>query len=405
MQTDILIIGGGISGLAATWQLRSAGINASLMEARPRFGGRILTLGDNAHCDLGPSWFWPGQPLIASLLKHFTIPFYQQFSQGAVLFQQADGQVETSGGPSPMAGMLRIEGGINVLTDVIADEIDLSHRFLEHEITGLSINKDIITVDATTPSGNVQVQANKVALAIPPRLAANLTFSPALPAKTLQTLAGTPTWMAAHAKFFAVYDKPFWREKGLSGTAISQHGPLSEIHDASPNAGNAGNSVNAGYEYSLFGFSGIDANTRRSIPQADFIKLALAQLVRLFGEDAGQPKTVYFQDWSTEKFTATTADLKSPSYHPEYGLSLQLGSEWEGKLEFISTETSFGHGGLIEGALEAGLGFSQSITGQSISGDRIFLRRKLLTTHSKYKPGLALTLLDSSAKPLHHRHL
>ena len=68
MQTDILVIGGGISGLTATWQLRNAGINASVMEARTRFGGRILTVGgdDGADCDLGPSWFWPGQPLVAS---------------------------------------------------------------------------------------------------------------------------------------------------------------------------------------------------------------------------------------------------------------------------------------------------------------------------------------------------
>ena len=39
MQTDILIIGGGLSGLIATWQLRYAGKNASVMEARTRFGG------------------------------------------------------------------------------------------------------------------------------------------------------------------------------------------------------------------------------------------------------------------------------------------------------------------------------------------------------------------------------
>ena len=43
MQTDILIIGGGLSGLIATWQLQYAGKNASVMEARTRFGGRILT--------------------------------------------------------------------------------------------------------------------------------------------------------------------------------------------------------------------------------------------------------------------------------------------------------------------------------------------------------------------------
>lgn len=361
MKTDILIIGGGLSGLVATWQLRSSGVNATVLEARSRFGGRILTTPENeSYCDLGPSWFWPGQPLVANLLKYFNIPFFEQFSDGAVMFQHPDGRVEKSSGVSPMAGMRRIEGGISQLTDAIANEIDVSHRLLEHEVTGLSINKGnskkSVTIDVITPSGSMQVECKQVVLAIPPRLAAGLTISPALPAKTLVTLADTPTWMAGHAKFFAVYEKAFWREKGLCGTAISQYGPLSEIHDGSPNSGN---------DFSLFGFSGLSAVNRASVGREAFIEQALAQLVTLFGEEAADPKAVHFQDWSAEKFTANTADLNAPNFHPEYGLNLQLGNEWKGKLEFISTETSFSNGGLIEGALEAGLGFSHRITGKA----------------------------------------
>ena len=140
MQTDILIIGGGISGLFATWQLRYAGINATVLEARDRFGGRILTIGgdDGVDCDLGPSWFWTGQPLVASLLNHFNIPYYEQFTEGGVLHQRRDGRIERAIGSSPMAGSLRIQGGIAQLTDKIANEINPSHRFLTHTATALS---------------------------------------------------------------------------------------------------------------------------------------------------------------------------------------------------------------------------------------------------------------------------
>ena len=98
----------------------------------------------------------------------------------------------------------------------------------------------------------------------------------------------------------------------------------------------------------------------------EFIKQALAQLAALFGNEANRPKAVHFQDWSTEKFTANVTDRKPQTRHPHYGLNLQLGSAWSGKLEFISTETSFSNGGLIEGALEAGLRFSKRITGVKI---------------------------------------
>ena len=174
-----------------------------------------------------------------------------------------DGRIDRTTASSPMAGARRIQGGINRLSDAIVNRIDAPHRFLEHVATGLSINRDVITVDVMGPSGKIQIQTKQVAMAIPPRLAAELTFMPELPPKTIRALAATPTWMAGHAKFFAIYDEPFWRKKGLCGTAISQRGPLAEIHDASPNSGSA---------FSLFGFSGLDANSRASMGRSEFIQ-------------------------------------------------------------------------------------------------------------------------------------
>jgi len=356
LQADIIIIGGGLSGLFTTWQLQSTSASPVIMEARTRLGGRILTEGREHRydCDLGPSWFWPGQPLVAGLLDHFDISFYDQFVGGAVLFQRMDGGVEQIIDPPPMAGSRRIQGGISSLTDMIVNEIDASHRFLSHRVTGLSINKGVITVDAFGPSGKVQAHAKQVALAIPPRLAAGLTFSPELPTETMQALIETPTWMAGHAKFFAIYDRPFWRGKGLCGTVISQSGPLAEIHDASPDSG---------LSFSLFGFSRIDAKGRDSMGQEEFIKQSISQLAVLFGDEANRPIAVHFQDWSREQFTASVDDRSPQSHHPQYGMNFKLGSAWDGKLELISSETSFNNGGLIEGALEAGLRFANRITG------------------------------------------
>ena len=360
LKTDILIVGAGLSGLAATWQLQSAAVNASVMEGRDRVGGRILTVGrdEGADCDLGPSWFWPGQPLVASLLKHFSIPHYEQFADGDVMLQQPGGRIERSPGPSPMAGSRRIEGGINHLVDAIADQIDAPRQFFAHRVTGLSIDGDRITVDVRGPSGKIQVQARQVVLAIPPRLAAELIFTPELPAAVMQTLTATPTWMAGYAKFFAVYDEPFWRQQGLCGTAFSQRGPLAEIHDASPVSANT---------FSLFGFSGLDAQSRAALGKAEFVKQATTQLAELFGARANSPTMVYFQDWSCERFTASAADHLTQTRHPQYGLNLQLGNDWDGKLEFISTEASFSNGGLVEGALESGLSFARRITGLDLA--------------------------------------
>ena len=355
MRTDVLVIGGGLSGLTATWQLRAAGMDASVIEARSRFGGRILTAdADGADCDLGPSWFWPGQPLVASLLDRFNIQDFEQFVNGAILFQRADGHIERADDASPMAGSRRIEGGVHRLTNAIAQEIDASHRFLAHRALALTLDGNVVDIDVVGPSGELRIQAKQVALAMPPRLAAELAFLPELPTNTMQTLAKTPTWMAGHAKFFAVYDDAFWRNKGLCGTAFSESGPLAEIHDASPSSEST---------FSLFGFSGLDAESRSQLGRSEFVGRAKAQLAALFGDEANRPRSVHFQDWSTERFTANLADREPQTRHPHYGLNLQVGPQWSGKLELISTETSFTSGGLIEGALEAGLGYSRHITG------------------------------------------
>ena len=98
----------------------------------------------------------------------------------------------------------------------------------------------------------------------------------------------------------------------------------------------------------------------------EFVKQATQQLTALFGEQAKNPRAVYFQDWSNEVFTASAGDQKPQAHHPRYGLSLQLGNDWEGRLEFIASETTFGNGGLIEGALESGLGYSRRVTGTDL---------------------------------------
>ncbi|WP_141391899.1 FAD-dependent oxidoreductase [Cobetia marina] len=78
-------------------------------------------------------------------------------------------------------------------------------------------------------------EVEQVLLAVPPRQALqHIQFTPALPSALTAQWQQNATWMALRAKNTAIYDRPFWREAGLSGTARSARGPMVEIHDASP---------------------------------------------------------------------------------------------------------------------------------------------------------------------------
>ncbi|MEM8791902.1 MAG: FAD-dependent oxidoreductase [Pseudomonadota bacterium] len=340
METDVAIIGGGLAGLALADVLTRAGVDWQLLEARGRLGGRILSAHVSGHAhDLGPAWVWPHNPLVIALADRLGLDFFPQFSDGRLVFQEASGAVRRDLDFSTMAGALRVAGGISALTDGLASLLPLERLHLKAPVTQISRQggRMHITVGGTT------LTANRVALALPPRLAATIDFTPELPRAALESMAAIPTWMAGQAKAVAVYQQPFWREAGLSGDGISHRGPMVEIHDASPASAAAG---------ALFGFIGVPARARLA-HREDLRAAILDQLTAMFGADAGAPAELLLQDWAGEAATATQADFEAPPQHPHYGMPAALQNLFDGNLILAGSEVAPRNGGFVEGALEA----------------------------------------------------
>ena len=148
------------------------------------------------------------------------------------------------------------------------------------------------------------------------------------------------TWMAGQAKFYALYEEPYWRRIGLSGQAFSQRGPLCEIHD--------GSNRDQG-PYGLTGFMNIPAAQR--IREKSLDKAILFQLAAIYGKPAAQPIRFFYQDWAREKFTATPFDQPPMREHPVYQPPAGQTSIWDGIIHFAGSETAALHGGYLEGAL------------------------------------------------------
>ncbi|WP_400085771.1 flavin monoamine oxidase family protein [Yoonia sp. R78084] len=348
MHTPTLIIGGGLSGLSLAYALERAGHAYTLVEARKRLGGRIKSLTvEGANFDLGPSWVWPGQHRVAQLANALDLQLFEQWSNGAQLFEHASGEVVQDAGFMSMAGSLRIAGGTSALTDALAARLNPAHILLDCAVTAIDDSLAAHLADGQT------ITADRIVLCIPPHLAATLCFTPALPDNAQAALNAIPTWMGAHAKFVAVYPTSFWRKNGLSGDASSRRGPLAEIHDASPADGSLG---------ALFGFVGLPADIRAQAGDA-VQSAALAQLENLFGPKAGTPIAAKLMDWSRDPFTATAADAAPPPGHPPYTMPAPLRRIWDDKLIFAVTEMAPDNGGLIEGALAAAEAAARKIIG------------------------------------------
>ena len=340
MATDVLIIGGGLSGLYLADHLHRAGIDFKLLEARDRFGGRISAFRHKGQTfDLGPAWFWPGQPRMSALVERFSLRQFDQYSTGVLSYEDERGQVRRGEGFASLQGSWRLEGGFDALIRALSDALPKDRLNLSMPVQSLSKEDGVIAV---TDSGS-RVRAKRVVLALPPRLATErIVFHPPLEGSAQKAMESTPTWMAGQAKALAIYDRPFWREAGLSGDAMSRMGPMVEIHDASP-ARNG--------PFALFGFIGVPPEHRQD--QERLRESILAQLVRLFGQDAGAPEALTLKDWAFDTWTSTPLDQMPLSAHPHYGLPALLSDLWDGSLLVSGTEVASQFGGFLEGALEA----------------------------------------------------
>lgn len=338
----IIIVGGGLSGLYAALLLEERGLPWLLLEARPQLGGRIQTHYHEGHAfDLGPSWFWPAlNPRMAQLVTRLALDHYPQHTTGDAWEEDADGTLQRlphheADDRSPR----RLTGGTQRLIDALASVLPEDAIQTDCSVTAIHRQQDEILITAASES----FQASSVILALPPRLlAATVSFLPQLPEPALRAFSATLTWMAGDAKFFALYNQPFWRSEGLSGSLFSECGPLSEFHDAALPDGPA----------ALLGFVVPNRQQRLAMGEAELISKCLAQITKALGPRATDPITAFVQDWSTEPLTSTPTDV--PLFeHPTYGLPAVTQGLWEGRLHFAGTEAAPEHGGYMEGALEA----------------------------------------------------
>lgn len=351
MNIPVLIVGGGLAGLVCAHRLQQAGVDCAVLEARDRPGGRILTVDATGQpaadgFDLGPSWYWPAlQPDLQALVDELGLENFRQHDRGATLLQRWPGEAPLRhAGLRPEPPSMRLAGGTGALIAALARRLPAGCLRTGQRVQRLAQQASAVAVHFSDAQGRVgTLSAAQVVLALPPRLAAaQLAFDPPLPPATARRWHDTPTWMAPHAKFFAVYDTPFWRAEGLSGAAQSRVGPLVEIHDATTADGRA----------ALFGFVGWSAAQRATLGRDTLVAQAVAQLRDLFGPAAGTPAATLLQDWAQEPLTATDQD-QDAGEHPMPQPGPWVVGDWASRLVLAGSETSAVAPGYLAGAVDA----------------------------------------------------
>jgi len=336
--TDILIIGSGLSGLSLAYFLSKRNITSKIIEARSRIGGRIETVSDVSGCltELGATWLGEKHMHLSELLKELSLPvFNQEFGSKAIFEPISTSPPYLALLPQNSDPSLRIVGGTSRLIQTLMDKVGRDHVSTEEQV--ISIEDSGQTLKVKT---NHQIYFVKSLIStLPPNLFVNtIAFTPKLPKEFVALAQNTHTWMADSIKVGFSYERPFWKDLEKSGTIMSNVGPVHEMYEH--------NDV----ENSSFALVGFLNGSFYELSTQERKEMILKQLNKYYGSVvndylAYNEKVWRHDPWSYHSYLTHVTPHQNNG-HPMFKQAL-LG----GKLIIGGSETSSVFPGYMEGAI------------------------------------------------------
>lgn len=232
----------------------------------------------------------------------------------------------------------RILGGADLPARKIAEELG-DDIVLSTPVQEIEQLKDLVIVRGK----NVEYISKKVIIAIPPPLLQKIEFKPGLSSIRHQLLQRMP--MGAVWKCYAIYPKPFWREKGMNGVVASDTGFARVVFDNSPKDGEYGILMSFVLADQARAFSLLSQEQRK--------EQILSSFKNYYGDEAAHPLSYIDQTWMEEEWSRGCYT----AYMPPHTLSTfgPILRKPEGHIHFAGTETSETWNGYMEGAVLAGI--------------------------------------------------
>ena len=231
----------------------------------------------------------------------------------------------------------RFVGGSQQVSIKVAKALG-KRLILRSPVTRISQHKGNVTVH----SARAVVTAKRAVVAIAPALQSAIRFDPPLPELRAQLAQRFP--MGSVIKVHAIYDRPFWRDDGLTGFTVSDTGPCRVSFDNTPPSGKPGMLVSF--------IEGDDARRLSSRPLAERRAGVLGSFARYFGPKAKNAIDYVELDWMREPWSrGCYVGIMPPGVMLNYGAQLRPPI---GRVHWAGTETATQAAGYMDGAVRSG---------------------------------------------------
>ena len=338
---EVIIIGGGLTGLTLAYLLQKSGVQAIILEARNRLGGRIHTkyASNEAPVELGATWLGKKHKSLRHLLKELDLKiFIQELGERAVYEPISTSPPQQVVLPPNEDPSFRIANGSSSLINNLASKLSKEQIRLNSVVKSIKKVGDKLLIK----DDNSTSEATLVVSTLPPHLLVNsIKFFPPLPSEFQNIADNTHTWMGESIKVCLTYDQPFWR-KSTSGTMFSNVGPISELYDHS----NVEDNLFSLKGFMNEGFAGATKEERKNF--------ALNQLSKYYGDQVRNFLSYSETSWINEKYTHEDySGYILP--HQNNGKNLLRSAFYSDSLMIAGSETAPSHPGYMDGAVESAM--------------------------------------------------
>lgn len=348
----IIIIGAGMSGLVSAYELVRAGHDVTMLEARDRIGGRVLTIrspfSNNHFAEGGAARIKPSHNLTLGYANHFNLdldPFYAtsgdyvNMSNGNRDIISNNTYLNTSYGSILRKEYLKIRGGSDLLPHAFSNSSTLNNKiYLGVPVTSIQQQNNSVTVQ--TSNGN-QFTADRVLCTVPLTVLNKIQFTPSLSSEKQTAMNGGYRY-APSTRIYMQFQNRFWKNESLSGwgnTDIPE-----EIWQPT---------------WDLAGPTGIimsylrwtPAETMDALSEEERINYVLNRWESIFPGATNNLESGVSQSWAEEEWSQGA--WASPTSSQDAALASHIGLA-EGRIHFAGEHASNDHG-WMQGALFSGL--------------------------------------------------